>query len=116
MHGKGPLDEEDKRRLVLKLVTQLCCMECGEPYRLHDFALVDRKPDMWVLSIHCRHCNTSSHVVVYMRLQGDKVVVDLTNDEVEVAAEWPPISADDVLDVHEFLQEFDGDFDELFSF
>jgi hypothetical protein len=115
MKPKGPLDEDEKRRLVLKLVTQLRCMECGNPYDVHDFALVDRQPDVWVLDIRCRHCDSSSHVVILMHLAAQSgPAVHLTPEEIQMAEESPPISRDDVLDVHELLQEFDGDLDDLF--
>jgi hypothetical protein len=116
MKPRGPMDEDDKRRLVLKLVMQLRCMACGELFDPHDFALVERKPDVWVLGIQCRHCGVSSHVVVLMRLETKpEPIGELTQEEIESAAEWPPISSDDVLDVHELLEEFYGDLDDLFS-
>jgi hypothetical protein len=42
-------------------------------------------------------------------------IIDLTPEEVEAAVDWAPITADDLLDVHAFLQEFDGDFEMLFT-
>lgn len=116
MKAKGPLSEEDKRRLVLKLVTRLRCAECGTAYDLHDFALVERRPDVWVLSAQCRQCGTSSHVVVLMYVEPEsEPVVDLSPEELRLRDEWPAITADDVLDVHQILEEFDGDLDDLFS-
>jgi len=111
-----PLDEEEKRRLVIQLVNQLRCVDCGRLYDPEDFALVHRWQEVWVLSTRCRHCDELCHVVVYMRLDVEpELVIDLTADEIEAAHEWPPISTDDLLDVHAFLQEFDGDFEMLFS-
>ena len=111
-----PLDEEEKRRLIIQLVTQLRCVDCGRLYDPEDFALVHRLDEVWVLSTRCRHCDELCHVVVYMRLDLEpEPVIDLTPDELEAAQEWQPISSDDLLDVHAFLQEFDGDFDLLFS-
>ena len=116
MKARGPLDENDRRRLVLQLVTRLRCVECGKPYNPHDFALVDRREDVWVLGIQCRHCGSSGHIVVLMRLDTElDPVVDLTSEELEGADQWLPITADDVLDVHTFLQEFNGDFEVLFA-
>jgi hypothetical protein len=115
MKPNGPMDEDNKRRLVLKLVTQLRCMACGEMFDPHDFALVERNLDVWVLGIQCRQCGASSHVVVMMRLEAEpESISELTREEAEVVAEWPPISGDDVLDVHELLEEFYGDLDDLF--
>jgi hypothetical protein len=109
-----PLDEEEKRRLVVQLVTRLRCVECGRLYDPEDFVLVHRWQDMWVLSTRCRHCDELCHVVVYMQLGIEpEPIIDLTPEEVEVSDTWPPITADDLLDVHAFLQEFDGDFEML---
>jgi hypothetical protein len=41
--------------------------------------------------------------------------IDLTPDEVQAASAWPVISVDDVLDVHKWLQHFDGDFQSHFA-
>lgn len=111
-----PLDEDEKRRLVIQLVTQLRCVDCGRLYDPEDFALVHRWEEVWVLSTRCRHCDELCHVVVYMRLDVEsETTTDLTPAEIEASHEWAPISADDLLDVHTFLQEFDGDFELLFS-
>ena len=42
-----PLDEEEKRRLVVQLVNRLRCVECGRLYDPEDFVLVHRWQDMW---------------------------------------------------------------------
>jgi hypothetical protein len=42
-------------------------------------------------------------------------LTDLTPDELRNADDWPPITTDDVLDVHDLLREFEGDFEELFN-
>jgi hypothetical protein len=110
--ASAPLDEEEKRRLVVQLVTRLRCVECGRLYDPEDFVLMHRWEDMWVLSTRCRHCDELCHVVVYMRLDVEpEPIIDLTPEEVEAAADWLPITADDLLDVHNFLEAFDGDFE-----
>jgi hypothetical protein len=91
-------------------------VECGKQFNLHDFVLVNRWQDVWVLGIECRHCGSSGHVVVFLRLDAKPgLLMDLTPEEMEVADQWLPITADDVLDIHQFLQEFDGDFETLFA-
>jgi hypothetical protein len=112
----GPMDEDDKRRLVLKLVAQLRCSGCGRTYDPHDFALVGHRMDVWTLGVECRHCGRSSYVVVLMRLNDrPEASGDPASEGLESVDQLPPITADDVLDVYELLEEFDGDFDELFS-
>lgn len=115
MDTRGSLDEGDRRRLVLKLVSQLRCVECGRVYDPQDFALVHRWKDVWVLSTRCRHCDEPCHVVVFMSLEAEpEMVTDLTQEELEAADQRSPITSDDVLDVHALLREFDGDLGDLF--
>jgi hypothetical protein len=116
MKVTGPLDERDKHRLVLKLLTKLRCLTCGQPYNLRDFTMVDRKKDTWVLSSQCQHCGHSGHVVAVVSLDGKlEPSTDLTPEETEDLAELPAITTDDVLDIYAFMQEFDGDFETLFT-
>lgn len=112
----GPLDESDKHRLILKLVMQLRCAVCGEPYNPHDWTLVNQQQNEWVLGIRCRRCTTMSCVVILLRPEPKpEPIHDLTPEEIQIANEWPPISRDDVLDLHEFLEGYQGDLATLFS-
>lgn len=115
--GAGtPLDDNDKRRLVSQLVRQLRCMACNRLYDPEDFTLVHRWQEVWVLSTRCRHCDELCHVVIFMQLGTEpEPVMDLTPGEAQIAADRPPITADDVLDMHLLLHEFDGDFEELLA-
>ncbi len=116
MQPKGPLNENDKRRLVLKLVTQLRCAGCNRSFKARDFELLDRRDDVWLLGVACPHCDVSAHVVVLMHLEAEPdLLMDLTPEERKEAATWPAITGDDVLDLHAFLREFDGDFESLLS-
>ena len=116
MGARMPLDEDEQRRLINRLVGQLRCVECGRLYPSEDFVLVHRWQDVWVLSTRCRRCEEPCHVVVFMHLAAEpEPVVDLTPEEAEVAGEWPPITGDDVLDVHVLLREFDGDLKALLN-
>lgn len=116
MKAKLPLDENDKRQLVLKLISHLRCLECGRLYKREDFALVHRWEDIWLLNANCPECSQSSHIVIFMQLDAQReLVTDLTPEELRHANDWPAITADDILNVHAFLEEFDGDFEDLFA-
>jgi hypothetical protein len=116
MRAPAPLDENDKRRLVLKLVTRLRCVECNELYEPQAFSLVHRWQDVWVLSARCGQCGETARIIILMRLDAEaEPVVDLTPEELKAVEDWPPITTDDVLDVHAALSEFDGDFEALFA-
>jgi hypothetical protein len=116
MKAELPLDENDKRQMVLKLISHLRCLECGRAYERTDFKLVHRWEEVWLLSANCPQCNHSSHVVIFMQLDARRdLVSDLTSEELHSIQEWPAITADDVLDIHALLEEFDGGFEELLT-
>ena len=121
MKAVGPLSEADKRRLVLKLVARLRCVQCEHPYDPHDFTLVHTWQDMWVLSTRCRHCNEPCHVVIFMRVDAApeqpqaEPVTDLTSEELRDTDQRQPITFDDVLDVHVLLEQFEGNLETLLA-
>ena len=116
MKAEAPLDDNEKRRLVLKLVSQLRCLECGRSHDQDDFDLVHCWDEVWVLRSRCHHCQGQGHIVVYMRLDAEPgPVTDLTAEELTSVEQKPAISADDVLDMHLLLSNFDGDFEELLA-
>lgn len=114
MQARAPLNDDEKRRLILGLVARLSCAGCGRLYDPEDFGPVHRWQDVWVLSARCRQCDDTCHVVVYMRLDADPAM-ELPSEEAKAVSKLPPITADDVLDVHMLLREFEGDFRELFA-
>jgi hypothetical protein len=116
MQTELPLDDNEKRRLVFKLIGQLHCLDCGQPYNRDDFSLAHRHDDVWVLSSQCHHCSGRSHVIIFMHVDAaPDPGLDLTPEEASSVERLPAISTDDVLDVHLFLSEFDGDFEGFFA-
>jgi hypothetical protein len=107
-------DDSERHRLLLKLLAQLRCIQCGTRYDPHDFVQIHRWQDVWVLGIECRQCAQYSHVIVSLALGAQsEPATDLTEDELEAADTWRPISSDDVLDMHVLLKEFEGDFEAI---
>jgi hypothetical protein len=110
MAAANPLDENRAHHHILKLLSGLQCAECGARFSPHSFVLVHRWQDSWVLRTDCESCDTSSLVVVAMvDATEPEAMVDLSSEEVEETATRSPITSDDVLDMHLFLQELEGD-------
>ncbi len=116
MKATGRQDDSERHRLLLKLLAQLRCIQCGTHYDPHDFVQIHRWQDVWVLSVECRQCAQHSHVIVSLALGAQsEPAVDLTEEELEGAQDWHPVTSDDVLDMHMLLQEFEGDFETILS-
>ena len=111
-HGDAeiPLDEDEQRQLLLSLIAQLRCVECGQLYDPEDIAVLHRGPDLWVLNARCHHCDAFCHVLVFLQLELEpEPIMDLTPEERDVADAWPAITPDDILDIHLLLESFEGD-------
>jgi hypothetical protein len=108
MRATGSMSEDEKRRLILTLLTKLQCAECEHTYAAHDFTLIHKKSDIWMLEAKCHNCGDKAHVVVAIKGEHEaEPVSDLTPEELESFGEYSPISADDVLDMHLLLQTMD---------
>ena len=100
----------DVRQVVLSVLET--CSQCHQPYELQDIRIVGRHGNLWVLAVSCSHCDAQAFVAAVV---SDSDVEEATGESASPAAMGSPVTVDDVLDMHEFLESFDGDFHALFS-
>ena len=105
-----------KERLIKRLMASVKCSSCGQHYEVYDVDVLGHKEDMWFLRACCSSCHTQSLVAAIIKESRiPEVVTDLSEAELDKLADSDLVSADDVLDVHNFLKDFDGDFSHLFG-
>ncbi len=102
---------QEKRKLIKHLVASIPCAVCQHYHEPDNVRIVEHYGEIWVMSVTCNHCGTQG-LVFAMIQEGKKqeIVNELTPQEWARFREMPQIAADDVLDVHELLRDFDGDF------
>ena len=112
----GSDESYEKRELVKHLIASIPCAVCQHFYEPDDVRVVEHHGEMWIMAVTCGHCGTQG-LVFAMIQEGEKpeIVNELTSQEWARFREMPQIDADDLLDVHEFLRDFDGDFVNLFG-
>jgi len=104
-----------EERQIKKLMTSMKCEECGQNYESFNIDILGHREDMWFLRALCSSCHTQCLVAAVVR--EDKVVeemADLTTVEMD-KNQGGAIEIDDVLDMHNFLVDFDGDFSNFFG-
>jgi hypothetical protein len=117
--------EKQIKRIVLDRMER--CSVCHRDFVADDVHVLSRKSDMWMLMVSCSECHARNFVAAVIG-DGDAEEAQLalrrlgeehlrSRDSIEpesdvVAGE--PVSIDDVLEMHEFLSSFDGDFRSLF--
>lgn len=100
---------------VKKLMSTMKCGVCGQRYEISNVNVLGHRDEMWFLSIACPSCHSQALVAAVIKEgKPTEVVTDLTEAELAKFARRDPVKGDDVLDIHNFLKGFDGDFFKLF--
>lgn len=112
--------EERIKRLMLAAVSR--CSACHRSYTLDDFAVLGHREHLWMVTVICAGCHHQGFVTAV--IQGrptprpkitPPLLPELSPAERARFATATPVATDDLLDLHLFLDEFDGDFASLFG-
>ena len=104
-----------EERLIKKLMTSIKCESCGQNYEPYDVDVIGHREDMWFLRVLCSKCQTQCLVAAVVK---EGKVPEEVNELTGAGAEdfrYEKIEIDDVLDMRNFLMDFDGDFSRLFG-
>src|SRR5215210_9190890 len=107
-------------------LTSFTCPACGRRYRGSKIRLLAERDGLFFVGLDCARCG--SHTVAIVTVEIDETSASITDisdlsmstDELveHLGEELPPgaapVTADDVLEMHEFLAAFRGDVSQLF--
>ena len=103
-----------EERLIKQLMASMRCESCGQPYEAYNIDIIGQREGLWFLRVLCSACHTQCLMAAKIRGSNTpEVITDLTGPERDEAGERV-IEADDILEMHHFLNDFDGDFSRLF--
>jgi DNA-directed RNA polymerase subunit RPC12/RpoP len=108
------------------------CTVCHHEFATDDIHVISRKPDIWTMLVECTDCHSRNFVAAVLndgdpkeaqlalRKLSEQAIREIKEPEKpEIESEAPetgePVTASDVIDIHEFLADFDGDFKRLFD-
>lgn len=114
--------EKQIKRIVLNRMER--CGVCHRAFAADDIQVVSRRSDLWMMVVACAECQSRNFVAAVLG-DGDPGEAQLALRQMSeehvlegmapgIEATGPPIGAADVVDMHLFLREFDGDFQRLF--
>jgi len=105
-----------EERLLKRLMTSIKCSFCGQQYEAANIEVLEHSEELWFLRVLCSVCHTQCLVAAVIREDKmPEVVTDLTEAEQDKFAAVDVVRADDLLNIHNFLKDFDGDFSRLFG-
>ncbi len=105
-----------KENLIKRLLASVKCAVCGQHYQVDKISILDHEEDLWFLEASCFACETQCLVAVIIKEEEvPQAVTDLTEAELDSFESAGALTTDDVLDIHDLLKDFDGDFSQLFA-
>ena len=105
-----------KENVIKQVMASLKCDVCQQRYEPDNVTVLGHQEDLWFLKVFCSACHNQSLVAVVIKEgKAPEVVTDLTEAELDKFKNAVGLTADEVLDMHNFLKDFDGDFSRLFG-
>lgn len=105
-----------QERLLKQLISSRRCRVCRQTFDRNHVRVAARDEQMWIVSARCTSCRHQQVFWVRPRRHGfEGVFRDVSDEEEEMFAGMDPVTLDDVLDMHLFLEGFNGDFRGLFG-
>lgn len=106
--------ETDSHGFIRYLITNIKCAVCGEYYQREDVRVVGHQEGLWAMTVACGSCHTQGLVFAMVKEgEAPEVISEPTPSEWAAFEVMPQISTDDVLEVHNLLRDFEGDFSDL---
>jgi len=108
-------DGANERAYIKYLISNLRCPVCHHRYTTDDILLIEHKDELWCMVIACPGCETRGLVFAIVKSHEAPMEppTDLTSEELASFEERGPITGDDVLDFHDYLEDYRGDMAEL---
>ena len=105
-----------KEIFIKRLMASMKCGVCGQHYEVDNVRVLGHHEDLWFLRAVCSACHTQCLVAAVIKEgEAPEVITDLAETELDKFRNVGAVTADEVLDMHNFLKDFDGDFSQLFS-
>jgi hypothetical protein len=103
----------DAFSLIQSFFSQMRCNFCSHSFEPDDIQLIRQEDGIFIVNVFCNHCGTQNGVAM-VGVESPSGVPqfedpELTPEEVSRLAEFEPITENDVLDAHHFLQNLDSD-------
>jgi len=103
------MDEEFVKKLYSNNIK---CGGCSQHYEPANIDVLGHRKDLWFLFAYCPSCKIKNLVLVVIEgSEVPEVVTDST--EAEKSKSSTPVSSDDVVEMHTFLKDFNGDFSSI---
>lgn len=104
-----------EENVIKNLMALAKCNSCGQRYKAGNVDVLGHEEDLWFLEVSCPACDAQFLMAAIIKEDRvPEVVTDLTEAELDKFRNMDGPVLEDVLDMHNFLKDFDGNFSRLF--
>jgi hypothetical protein len=100
--------------LIKRMISSIKCGSCGQHYEEASVEVVEHKREIWLLRVFCSSCHVRCVVAAIIKEdKKPKIVSDLTEAELKKFKGISRIKVDDMLDMHNYLKDLEGELPRL---
>ena len=103
------MNKNMNKELIEQLFSGMCCSECKNDFTQESFRVMRQENDLFVVQVTCRHCGKSFGTAFFGHCSLNKKNLKDGDLTLEIQEGPAPISADDVIDAHNFIQNLEHD-------
>lgn len=105
-----------QEQILKQLVSTFRCHVCHRGFDREHVRVAGRHEQLWIVSVRCGTCRKQQVFRIALKDNQEQTFLrDVNEMEAEQFAAMSPVSCDDVLDIHQFLDSFNGDFMSMFD-
>lgn len=105
-----------QERLLKELIGTYRCAVCRQGFERDNVRVAARHDKGWIVSVRCARCHNQKVFWIGLKHSAENTSLsDMSQEEQQRFADAGPIGTDDQLDMHLFLEQFDGNFRALFE-
>jgi DNA-directed RNA polymerase subunit RPC12/RpoP len=98
-------------------LTSFGCAACGQPWEAGHIRVLAERESLYFVDLACTRCGSQAVAIVTIQPEDEAVCADVADVPSVGAADGrapaDPVSADDVLAVHQLLEGYEGDLTDL---
>ena len=103
------MDNQQIRELIKNLQIIMRCPKCGKKYNLEEIFLKSYVGSTYFLQLNCSNCRTSVYASISITGNLEKILKNINRRE-KISPKKQKITTDDIIEMHQFLEKFEGDF------
>ncbi|MDZ4248221.1 MAG: hypothetical protein U1D32_03040, partial [Patescibacteria group bacterium] len=113
-----PMNSFQLQELIKNVQTMMRCPSCGAHYTENHIHFLGQLDMAALIQLDCESCGLpvmATIVVSGKEQQTPKLLSDVSKEDLKGKHVKDPVTSDHVVDTHQFLKEFDGNFEKAFA-